>query len=128
MKSTFHLVFYLEKKKSKTCWLLHSLATVFFLNLTFKSIFTGDAAHCRMTNGKNKIVSVQKIPILWVILCHENPFYHIWYISHMCLVSNFFRNQSLISKRHRERNNLAQFSNFLIILRLLGHLKVNEFQ
>ena len=55
---------------------------------------------------------------------HENPLHHIWYISEICFVSNFFRNQSLIWKRRRERNNLAKFWNFLKILRLLGHLRI----
>ena len=53
-----------SRTKPKACWLLHSLTTVFHLTLIFKSIFTGDAAHGRMTNGKNTIVSVQKVPLL----------------------------------------------------------------
>ena len=119
-------MFYLEEEKSKTCWLLHSLATVFLLTLTCKGIFTGEAAQCRRTNGKNTIVSVQKIPLFWAMLCRENPLHHIWYISEMGLVSNFFWNQSLIWKRHGERNNLAKFWNFLKILKLLGHLRAKN--
>ena len=54
--------------------MLHSLATAFFLTSTFKGIFTGDAAHYKLTNGENTIVSVRKIFLLWAMLCHENPF------------------------------------------------------